>query len=364
MQKIVNTKTLIRSAVSIAIAGAISLTSCYANPTPAPKPVETEPAPIVQTEPVIPKYTVKGVTFHDYNGDGIHQEIEPLVPGVFLRFSNTDNVTTNEKGMYEIALSGDKYELTLPDKVLGPNDQPFRYVSISKEDFKSIKDYSKMIDAENDLNCDLGLMQGFMTLPFSKDTKLLDTDHPLGIIYYVDRNWRKNYIKAWDGSEITYDNHNGTDFMMEENTPILAVASGIVVRNPYPYNINSGQVVYIKHENAYDGSAIITGYVHMNESKVKPGDKVKRGDVIGLSGRSVFDGPYNSEHLHFSVYLLESLSPMKLLYTDPYRSVVPIETSSSVSINKYVTIGAMASDYMWVEPLLGLWSKDNNPQYP
>jgi len=187
MPKRENPKTALRNIAYLAIVGAISLTSCYANTALVQKPVENETVTIVQTEPIIPKYTVKGVTFHDYNGDGIHQEIEPLVPGVFLRFSATDNVTTNEKGEYNLKLDPGTYTLSIPngDSVIGYHDQPFKGVSISKEDFKMIGDYSKTIDLENDLGYDIGLVQGFLTLPFRPDAKFLISDY-LGIGQYVD----------------------------------------------------------------------------------------------------------------------------------------------------------------------------------
>jgi len=331
MQKTVNTKILIRSAVPIAIAGAISLTSCYANPTPAPKPVEIEPTPIVQTEPVITKYTLKGVTFHDYNGDGIYQENEPVVPGIELKItpsSNTEkeiSLKTDAKGEYNIKLDPGKYRLNvIPGKVLGYNDQPFSYIGISKAEYKTI--YEDLdLEINSDLKYDVALMQGFLTLPFSRETKFLLTDYPFGIADFVDMDDEIG-IKTWNDSRRTYNNHSGIDYYIEENTSILAAASGTVIKDAGPSNINQGQPVFILHDRAPYFLPTVTAYIHLNKALVKPGDKVNRGDVIGFSGKNMGGGIYDGKHLHFGILLISEKSPWGYYYKDAYRNcTAPLE---------------------------------------
>jgi murein DD-endopeptidase MepM/ murein hydrolase activator NlpD len=57
---------------------------------------------------------------------------------------------------------------------------------------------------------------------------------------------------------------------------------------------NGGNVIYLKHN---DG--IVSVYAHLKEFKVKKGDKVSLGDVIGIEGSS---GNVTGEHLHFGLY--------------------------------------------------------------
>jgi murein DD-endopeptidase MepM/ murein hydrolase activator NlpD len=71
--------------------------------------------------------------------------------------------------------------------------------------------------------------------------------------------------------------HRGTDFPSPIGTPIIATANGRVVESRY--RGGNGNYVKIKHNNIYS-----TQYLHMKKRKVKVGDEVKQGDVIGWIG--------------------------------------------------------------------------------
>jgi len=281
------------------------------------------------------------VTFHDYNGDGIKEENEPVVPGIFLRFSPTDNVTTDEKGIYEIALSGGQYRLNIfPGKVLGYNDQPFTYINISKAEYISIYD-DLNLEINTDRNYDIALMQGFLTVPFAVDTEFFWQDNPFGIFSYVDMDDRIGYMKTWNNSGNTADNHSGTDFIVKQDTSVLAAAPGKVIDNPGPSNVNQGNPVFILHEKGPYVGPTSTAYIHLNKALVKPGDIIQRGDLIGLSGKSFGEIGFGQQHLHLSILVITRSSNWGCYYTDPYRNLTP---------QKYNTVN--------------LWTVDNSPQYP
>jgi len=71
--------------------------------------------------------------------------------------------------------------------------------------------------------------------------------------------------------------HKGTDFAAAVGTPILATANGTVVKSSYTRG--NGNYVTIKHNNTYS-----TQYLHMKKRKVKVGQFVEQGDVIGWVG--------------------------------------------------------------------------------
>lgn len=71
--------------------------------------------------------------------------------------------------------------------------------------------------------------------------------------------------------------HKGTDFAANIGTPIMATASGTVTESAR--RGGNGNYVKIKHNNIYS-----TQYLHMKSRKVKKGQYVKQGDIIGWVG--------------------------------------------------------------------------------
>ena len=80
--------------------------------------------------------------------------------------------------------------------------------------------------------------------------------------------------------------HKGTDFAASVGTPILATANGTVVKSSYTRG--NGNYVTIRHNNTYT-----TQYLHMKRRKVKVGEVVSQGDVIGWVGMTGYtSGPH------------------------------------------------------------------------
>ena len=71
--------------------------------------------------------------------------------------------------------------------------------------------------------------------------------------------------------------HKGTDFAAPVGTPIMATANGTITKATYARG--NGNYVKIRHNATYD-----TQYLHMQKIKVKVGQFVKQGDVIGTVG--------------------------------------------------------------------------------
>lgn len=85
--------------------------------------------------------------------------------------------------------------------------------------------------------------------------------------------------------------HSGTDFRAKVGTPIIASNDGVVVL--VKDRFYSGGTVVIDH-----GQGVYTCYFHMSKFDVKKFQKIKKGDIIGLSGQS---GRVSGPHLHFAV---------------------------------------------------------------
>jgi murein DD-endopeptidase MepM/ murein hydrolase activator NlpD len=85
--------------------------------------------------------------------------------------------------------------------------------------------------------------------------------------------------------------HDGIDISAKKGTPIFAAADGVV--KLARYNGGYGNCVYVDHIYGYE-----TRYGHMSKILVRVGQKVKRGDKIGLVGKTgLAEGP----HLHYEV---------------------------------------------------------------
>lgn len=86
--------------------------------------------------------------------------------------------------------------------------------------------------------------------------------------------------------------HKGLDLRSPEGTPIRACADGVVTLADNLYF--SGNAVYLDH-----GLGVATAYLHMSKILVRPGESVRRGQVIGLVGAT---GRVTGPHLHLSLF--------------------------------------------------------------
>ncbi len=101
-----------------------------------------------------------------------------------------------------------------------------------------------------------------------------------------------------------YEVHEGIDFVGEHGDIIAATGDGVVtLAGP---NGGYGNTVTVEHGYGYE-----TLYAHMSEVKVKTGDRVKRGQIIGHIGST---GRSSGPHLHYSLYKnKKAVDPRSLL---------------------------------------------------
>ncbi|BAW02642.1 metalloendopeptidase-like membrane protein [Thermus thermophilus] len=87
--------------------------------------------------------------------------------------------------------------------------------------------------------------------------------------------------------------HEGLDYAVPPGTPVKAVADGVVVLSER-LKVR-GEAVVVAH-----GAGLCTGYWHLEARKVRPRDRVRAGQVLGLSGST---GLSTGPHLHLEVRL-------------------------------------------------------------
>ncbi|MDQ3098395.1 MAG: M23 family metallopeptidase [bacterium] len=89
--------------------------------------------------------------------------------------------------------------------------------------------------------------------------------------------------------------HPGIDIAGSSGDPVVAADGGEVIVSGWTDNTGYGNRVMIKHPN---GMVTLYGHLQSNSNKVKSGDKVSKGQVIGLRGST---GRSTGPHLHFEV---------------------------------------------------------------
>lgn len=127
----------------------------------------------------------------------------------------------------------------------------------------------------------------------------------------------------------TLKTHQGVDYTIPEGSSVFATADG-TVKEVSDRNSTLGRSLIIDHGNGYQ-----TQYNHLSQTKVFRGQRVKRGDIIALSGNS---GLSLSPHLHYEVrvngmrvdpvhYFFMELSPSE------YQRIIRISQSGMQSFD-------------------------------
>lgn len=115
--------------------------------------------------------------------------------------------------------------------------------------------------------------------------------------------------RVYNGIAKSY--HSGTDFRAKVGTPIYSANDGKVALVMDRFYL--GKVVYIDH-----GRGAYTYYCHMSKFNLKNGQIVKKGDLLGLSGRT---GRITGPHLHYAVRLYNTtVDPIQ--YGTLYNSII------------------------------------------
>jgi murein DD-endopeptidase MepM/ murein hydrolase activator NlpD len=102
---------------------------------------------------------------------------------------------------------------------------------------------------------------------------------------------RRTYV--YNGKSVDQQDHVGFDLSVVQHNPIEAANDGKVVLADY-FGIY-GNTVLIDH-----GTGLISLYGHMSSIDVKPGQMVKKRDILGKSGAT---GLAAGDHLHFGLFL-------------------------------------------------------------
>lgn len=123
----------------------------------------------------------------------------------------------------------------------------------------------------------------------------------------VEADFADHRLYKYDGKIVDQEDHLGYDLAVVRHTPVLAANDGRVLWAHY-FGIY-GNAILIDH-----GFGLMSLYAHLNDFAVKPGDVVKRGQLIAHSDSTGLAG---GDHLHFSM-LLDGVQVNPMEWWDPH----------------------------------------------
>lgn len=143
---------------------------------------------------------------------------------------------------------------------------------------------------------------------FYRDQKLLLASTPS--VWPV-----RGYLSAGFGNRLDpftgqKDFHPGIDISTPTGTKVLAPADGTVISCGEKGGYGNAIVV----DHGYD---VVTRYAHLSGYNVKPGQRVRRGDVLGFVGST---GRSTAPHLHYEVWVRDQAQNPIHYILDEYRS--------------------------------------------
>jgi murein DD-endopeptidase MepM/ murein hydrolase activator NlpD len=147
-------------------------------------------------------------------------------------------------------------------------------------------------------------VNGKKKITFTRRVPVSSKDSRFGMPLRHARITSSFSYRRWHPILHRYRPHHGTDFGARRGTPLLSVNRGRVSFSGWMGGY--GKVVKIKHPGGYESL-----YAHQSRIRVKRGQKVKRGQIIGYVGNT---GRSTGPHLHFG--LMKNgrwIDPMKVL---------------------------------------------------
>ncbi len=100
--------------------------------------------------------------------------------------------------------------------------------------------------------------------------------------------------------------HRGVDYFARSGTPVMSSANGVITMAKK--NGSMGLTIEVNHGNGFK-----TKYAHLSKILVKRGQRIKRGEIIGLVGNS---GRSTGPHLHYEVTFRKT-------HRDPLQYIIP-----------------------------------------
>lgn len=177
----------------------------------------------------------------------------------------------------------------------GPSTTPDPVESLSQRDL--LRHFQRLDRRRITLNSEFSRLQDYYT---TREILLASTPSIMPATGYPSGRFGRR-TDPFSGES---DYHPGIDISAPRGAKVVATADGLVVaagrRSDY------GKLVTVEHK-----LGVSTRYGHLDRFTVKPGERVRRGDVIGYVGST---GRSTGPHLHYEVRLNgQALNPLRFV---------------------------------------------------
>ena len=266
-------------------------TSAYAISLPRSNPIPGGIAIIELTE------NNKSAPKVHFNKKQVMVLADPKRPGSWLAIVGIPLDT--EAGSQHIVV---QYEKEKRDVSFVVKKHKYKSQHIKMKNKRKVNPYKKDLDRiikEKELS--LAALQHWSDTPSLGQAMILPVTGRLSSPFGLRRFFNKQPRKP----------HSGIDIAAPHGTPILSPLAGNIIRTGrYFFN---GNTVFIDH-----GQGLVTMYCHMSKIKVKAGQTVKQGQIIGAIGKT---GRVTGPHLHWSISLNDARVDPSLFYKNIKRAL-------------------------------------------
>ncbi|WP_107039042.1 M23 family metallopeptidase [Brumimicrobium mesophilum] len=240
----------------------------------------------------------------------------------------TEVIKKRDEDLYRTALGANEFPEELRLMGVGGSDAYDSYKKMSNSELL-ISSISKLDEVERKLHAQSLSFKELISLAKERENRLAS----LPAIQPVNNKELKKMASGYgwriDPVYGTRKMHWGTDFSAETGTDVYATGKGVVEET----RVNSwgyGREIVINHGFGYK-----TRYAHLSSFLVKEGDKVNRGDLIGLVGNT---GKSTGAHLHYEVEKDgHKMNPIDYFHSDltpeQYEKIVEISKNALKSMD-------------------------------
>lgn len=258
----------------------------------------------------------------------LHQQMDQMNGDLVLALDVLDDISERDNEIYRVVFNAEPFPDEIRKMGTGGSDEYadlVGYESSQKvvENSQMIKTLEKQLYAQSlsfDEVVSLAKEKEEMlaSIPAIQPVSNLDlTRIASGFGYRIDPIYKTKKM------------HTGLDFTADTGTPVYATGNGTVVQCEVK-RWGYGQSIIIDHGFGYRSR-----YAHLSEFKCKPGDKIVRGQVIGLVGST---GKSTAPHLHYEVEKNgEKINPIHFFHSDispeEYERLIEMATNANQSFD-------------------------------